>query len=168
MDTSILGINPGGAMDRFASQLANSLLGKDLNSPVIEIHFPCPQLLFEKETIICITGAAFTPTINNKNVSLNQPIAVNKNTELRFEKKLSGARCYIAFLHDLDIDMWMNSYSTNLVANAGGFKGRAFQKGDKLNFKYKAEFKIPLKRKRFFKLSWKATETILSKKKYGL
>ncbi len=159
-----LGINPGGAMDRFASQLANSLLGKDLNSPVIEIHFPGPQLLFEKETIICITGAAFTPTINNKNISLNQPIAVNKNTELRFEKKLSGARCYIAFLHDLDIDIWMNSYSTNLVAKAGGFKGRAFQKGDKLNFKYKAEFQISLKEKDFLKLSWKATETIQSKK----
>jgi antagonist of KipI len=69
-----LGINPGGAMDRFASQLANSLLGRDLNSPVIEIHFPGPKLFFEKETIICITGAAFTPTINNENIPLNQPM----------------------------------------------------------------------------------------------
>ena len=35
-----LGINPGGAMDRYAAQLAIALLGKDLNSPVIEMHFP--------------------------------------------------------------------------------------------------------------------------------
>ena len=40
-----LGINPGGAMDRFSAQLANALLGKDLNSPVIEIHFPASQII---------------------------------------------------------------------------------------------------------------------------
>jgi len=159
-----LGINPGSAMDRFSSQLANSLLGKDLNSPVLEIHFPGPQLLFEKETIICITGAAFTPTINNTNISLNQPIAVNKNTELRFKKKLSGARCYIAFLHDLEIDIWMNSYSTNLVAQAGGYKGRALQKGDVIDFKNNIDFNFLLNGKDCFKLPWKATETIQSKK----
>ena len=159
-----LGINPGGAMDRFASQLANSLLGKDLNSPVIEIHFPGPQLLFEKETIICITGADFTPCINKKNIAVNQPIAVNTNTGLRFEKKLSGARCYIAFLHDLDINIWMNSFSTNLIAKAGGFKGRALQKGDVLNFKNNIEFNFLLNGKDCFKLPWKATETIQSKK----
>jgi antagonist of KipI len=159
-----LGINPGGAMDRFASQLANALLGKNLNSPVIEIHFPGPQILFEKETIVCITGADFTPSINKKNISLNQPIAVNKNIEMRFEKKLSGARCYIAFLHDLDIDIWMNSYSTNLVAKAGGFNGRALQKGDILDFKKNIKCNFLLNGKDFLKLPWRATETIQSKK----
>jgi antagonist of KipI len=34
------GINPGGVMDGFAASLANALLGKDLNAPVIEMHFP--------------------------------------------------------------------------------------------------------------------------------
>ena len=49
-----LGINCNGAMDRFSMQLVNALLGKELDSPVLEIHFPASQILFEQETIICI------------------------------------------------------------------------------------------------------------------
>src|SRR6476620_10325007 len=37
-----LGINPGGAMDRFAASLANALLGKKPEAPVIEMHYPAP------------------------------------------------------------------------------------------------------------------------------
>ncbi|MDB5208334.1 MAG: biotin-dependent carboxyltransferase family protein, partial [Flavisolibacter sp.] len=37
------GINPGGAMDCFSAVLANALLGKELASPVIELHFPAAQ-----------------------------------------------------------------------------------------------------------------------------
>ena len=159
-----LGINPGGAMDRFSAQIANSLLGKELNAAVIEMHFPAAKILFDKETIICITGADFTPKINKKNIPLHQPVLVNKNTELRFEKKISGARCYLSLLPDIAMDKWLNSYSTNLVAQAGGYQGRALQKGDKLNFKNNAEFKNSLNQKDFLKLPWRATEIIQSKK----
>ncbi|MDB5222063.1 MAG: biotin-dependent carboxyltransferase family protein [Chitinophagaceae bacterium] len=158
-----LGINPGGAMDRFSSQSGNALLGKYLNSPVIEMHFPSPVILFEKETIICITGADFSPTINNKSIPVNQPIAINKNTRLHFEKKLSGACCYLAVLHDLDIDEWLDSYSTNLVAGTGGFNGRALKKRDVLNFKNNFEYKF-LEEKDFALLPWRATESLSLKK----
>ncbi|HUS01902.1 MAG TPA: biotin-dependent carboxyltransferase family protein [Chitinophagaceae bacterium] len=159
-----LGINPGGAMDRYAAQLANALLGKDLNSPVIEMHFPSCEILFKEETIICLTGADFTPTIERKKIPVNQPVAVNKNTALHFEKKIAGARCYLSLLHELDQDKWRNSYSTNIVANAGGFKGRALKKGDKLNFKNNFKFKYLLEGNDLIVLSWKATGTIQSKK----
>ncbi|MBD0353529.1 MAG: hypothetical protein ICV65_20485, partial [Flavisolibacter sp.] len=59
-----LGINPNGAMDRFSAQLANVLLGKELAEPVLELHFPAAQIVFEKETILCITGGDFSPTLN--------------------------------------------------------------------------------------------------------
>lgn len=159
-----LGINPGGAMDRFSAQLGNALLGKYLNSPVIEIHFPSPVILFQKETIICITGADFSPMINQKKISIDQPIAVNKNSVLQFEKMRSGARCYLAVLHDLDLDKWLNSYSTNLVAGAGGFKGSNLKKGDILNFKNNFEYKYLAEEKDFVLLPWKAIETVPSKK----
>ena len=42
-----LGINSGGAMDKYSGQIANALLGKEFNSPVIEIHFPSSTILFE-------------------------------------------------------------------------------------------------------------------------
>ena len=156
-----LGINPGGAMDRFSAQLANALLGKDLTDAVIEMHFPAAQILFEKETIICITGADLSPTINKKKIPLNQPIAVSKKSELHFEKKISGACCYLSILHEPDIYKWLNSYSTNLVAAAGGFKGRALKKGDIINFKNDIEYNLPGKE---LPLQWKASGMVSLKK----
>jgi len=159
-----LGINPGGAMDNFSSQLSNALLGKDLNSPVIEMHFPAPAILFEKETIICITGADFSPTINQIKIPINQPIAVSKDSVLKFEKMRTGARCYLSVLQELDLDKWLNSYSTNLIAGAGGFKGMAIKKGDIINFKNNFEYKFLTEEKHFALLPWKAIETPTLKK----
>ena len=158
-----LGINPGGVMDRYASQLANALLGKGLQHPVIEIHFPSSKILFQKETIICVTGADFTPTINSKKFPINHPVAVNKNTELHFEKKLSGARCYLSILHHLDVNKWMNSCSTNLVAAAGGFKGRPLQKKDNINFKNNPGYKYLADGNEFALLPWTIETTVLKK-----
>jgi antagonist of KipI len=155
-----LGINCNGAMDRFSMQLANALLGKDLNAPVLEIHFPCSQILFEKEAIFCITGGDFHPTINGQPVPLHHPIAVNKKTVLRFEKLQSGARCYISFFNELKLEKWMNSYSTNLKAGAGGYKGRNLLKDDILLFNNGLNISNLLHGADFTVLPWKASDVV--------
>ena len=129
------GINPNGAMDPYSAQLANALLGKDLNSPVIEFHFPSGQLQFLEPSIICITGADFSPVINGKPVPLNHPILVQKDLVLQFTRRRLGMRCYVSFFPDLEVDTWMNSYSTNIVCGSGGFSGRGILKGDQINTK---------------------------------
>ena len=48
------GINPGGAMDAYAAQVANMLVGNCANEAVIEMHFPGPQILFNQNTLIAI------------------------------------------------------------------------------------------------------------------
>lgn len=155
-----LGINPSGAMDSFSSQLSNALLGKDLKSPVIELHFPSSQILFEKENIICICGADFLPTINNQPVPLHHPIAVNKNSILKFNKLQSGARCYLSLLNDFKIEKWNNSYSTNLKANAGGFNGRSLQTNDVIDCTEKLTVSHILKNRDSIVLPWKAQDTV--------
>jgi antagonist of KipI len=129
-----LGINPGGAMDPFAAGLANALLGKNLLSPVMELHFPAAQLQFSQPAIICLTGADFTPCINSREVPINQPIAVGENAVLSFAKKRSGARCYLSLYNKLQLEPWLNSYSTNLKAAAGGFRGRQLLRNDAIAF----------------------------------
>lgn len=128
-----LGINPGGAMDRFAAALANALLGKAADAPVLELHFPAAEILFQQKAIFCLAGADFTPCVNGIEIRRNQPVAVDQNTVLSFRKHCSGARCYLAVLNDLQIAPWLNSYSTNLKAGAGGFEGRALQRGDEIS-----------------------------------
>ena len=47
-----LGINPGGAMDRVALAVANSLVGNDIYEAAIELHFPASAFLFETDVMI--------------------------------------------------------------------------------------------------------------------
>ena len=127
-----LGINCGGAMDRYAAQVANMLVGNDVHEAVMELHFPGPQILFEQNALISITGADFTPTLNDEPLPLWQPLLIRKNTILHFPRHAHGARCYIAIHGGFCIEPWLNSYSTNLKAGTGGFHGRKFEKGDEL------------------------------------
>jgi antagonist of KipI len=129
------GINPTGAMDTYASRLANMLVGNCPTEAVIEIHFPGAQILFEQNAMITITGADFTPTLNDVPMPLWQPIVVRKNTVLHFPRHQYGARCYLAIHGGLNICQWMDSFSTNLKAGSGGYKGRRLEKGDELSFK---------------------------------
>ena len=124
------GISPAGAMDRYASQVANVLVGNCQSEAVIETHFPGPQILFEQNALISLTGADFSPMVNDQPVPLWHPVIVRKNTVLHFPKFSGGARCYLSIHGGLHIEKWLNSYSTNLRANAGGVSGRALRKGD--------------------------------------
>ena len=129
-----LGINPGAVMDRFSAALANALLGKELVSPVIEMHFPAAQILFEKACAVCLTGADFSALINEKPAPLNQPFLVTEQSLLTFKGLAKGARCYLSVLNDFVLEKWLNSYGTNLKAGAGGFRGRKLEKGDWIEF----------------------------------
>jgi antagonist of KipI len=128
-----LGINVGGVMDRFSAGLANALLGKDLAAPLLELHYPASVIQFSKSTVICLAGANFTPTINDEPVALNQPLFVPRESTLRFTGVREGSWCYLAVLNDLKLEPWLGSYSTNLRAEAGGFKGRKLKAGDVLS-----------------------------------
>ncbi|HXB44931.1 MAG TPA: biotin-dependent carboxyltransferase family protein [Puia sp.] len=129
------GINPGGAMDRYASQVANILVGNKVDQALIEIHFPGPQILINQNALIAITGADFSPMLNEQVLALWQPMVVRKNTLLQFPKLKSGSVCYIGVHGGFCIDQWLGSRSTNLKAGAGGFLGRQLKKGDELYFK---------------------------------
>jgi len=129
------GINPGGVMDSFAAQVANMLVGNCLPEAVIEIHFPGPQILFEQNALISITGGDFSPILNDEPIPSWQPVVVRKNTLLQFNKLNSGARVYLAVHGGFAIPKWFESYSTNIKAEAGGLEGRKLKKGDELFFR---------------------------------
>jgi antagonist of KipI len=128
------GIGSGGAMDRYAAEVGNLLVGNCKREAVIEVHFPGPQILFEQNTLIAITGADFSPTVNDELIPRWQPVVARKNTILHFPSLVQGARCYISVHGGFCIQKWLNSYSTNLKACAGGWQGQPLKKGDELPF----------------------------------
>lgn len=151
-----LGINPGGAMDRFAAQAVNMLVGNSIEEPVIEIHFPSSTFLFEQEIMIAVGGGDFSPTINGEAIPLWQPVITSKNSVLQFQKWKQGARCYLAIREKLIISKWLGSYSTHAKAASGGFNGRSLQKNDSLHFKEKNQYPFFPRNNDVLILPWKA------------
>lgn len=91
-----LGVNPSGAMDRFSTRLLNIALQNDENQPILEIHFPAPEILFEEDATIIIGGADFSPTIDNQSIANWKTIFVNAGSILKFKKIITGSRAYLA------------------------------------------------------------------------
>ncbi|WP_281241340.1 hypothetical protein [Alkalibacterium thalassium] len=61
---------------------------------------------------------------------------VNKGDELKTGPIMVGIFSYIAFAGGLDIQKVMDSYSTSTRFNIGGYRGRAIEEGDYINFKH--------------------------------
>lgn len=144
-----LGINRNGPMDRLSAGLANALLGRKSSSVVIEMSFPAPSILFERSTVICISGADFSAELEDETIPLNTPVFIAAGSILSFKKHVTGSWCYLALFHDLFLENWMGSYSTNTRINAGGYKGRRLRKNDIVLFedpglKFIAQGSMPL------------------------
>jgi antagonist of KipI len=153
------GINPTGTMDKYAAALANNLVCNNENEAVIEIHFPGATILFEQTAMIAITGADFNATINGKFIPINHPVIVNTNETLQFNSLKNKNRCYLAIKGGIKLNKWLNSYSTNLKAEAGGFYGRRLLKDDVIEINEDIA-DIKLNEEDAFKvLPWQANET---------
>ncbi|MBW0176706.1 biotin-dependent carboxyltransferase family protein [Sediminibacterium sp.] len=116
-----LGINPTGVMDFVSMRLANALAGNEEQEPVIEMHWPAPVIRFETDTCFAISGAAVIARIDQQTeIPVNRTVFVKAGSQLSFEKKLSGARIYLAVQNGFNLTPWLNSNSTHLQLNHGG------------------------------------------------
>ena len=128
------GINPNGAMDQTAVRLINALLSTNGNAPVLEMHFPAPEILFEESAEFAIGGADFSARLNDKNIENWKPFFAEKGSTLKFSEKVFGNRAYLSIRGGFMIDDWLGSASTNLKSKIGGFNGRKLQNGDRIFF----------------------------------
>lgn len=151
-----LGINPTGAMDKYAAKLANIIAGNDQDEAVIEMHFPSSVFLFEQPMLVVVAGADFFPTINGEPISICQPVIVNKNSVMQFHEPKKGARAYLAVNGGFEVPKWMNSHSTNLKAKAGGYLGRILQKDDEIILNPVYDFRTLIVDKEMIVLPWQA------------
>jgi biotin-dependent carboxylase-like uncharacterized protein len=108
-----LGLNTGGVMDQFSYRVLNILLGNPHEYPVIEMHFPAPEIKFEEEVQFALYGADFDAHLNNKGI-LNGKIHQAKAGDiLQFKIRYTGQRCYFGIRGKIEADNWLNSYSQN-------------------------------------------------------
>jgi len=127
------GVIVSGAMDTYAMRISNILVGNEENEGVLEITLIGPSLKLEKGTLFAITGGDISPTISGKKVPKGRPIYLNNDSILKFGPCKSGCRSYLAVAGGFEVLKVMESKSTYLRAEFGGFKGRALQKDDILS-----------------------------------
>src|SRR5260221_8030067 len=71
-----LGIPLSGALDQFALQLANQLVGNDEGAAVLEATLLGPELVFRQAAIIAVTGAEATPKVNGHARPRNESLSL--------------------------------------------------------------------------------------------
>ena len=124
------GVQPGGAMDRFAHSAANLLLGNERSAASLECTLSGPHLVAERACLVAITGADFELQVNGRPARMWAGVFLRAGDELTFARRRSGARAYIAVAGGVAADRWLGSLSTNVMAARGGTHGRALIAGD--------------------------------------
>ena len=126
------GIPVAGAMDHFAATVANRLVGNPDPAAALELTLKGPELQFDRDAIIAITGADLSPTISGSNVPLWECIEVPRHSRLTFGQRRAGARSYLAIAGGFDVPLVLASRSTHCSSGTGGVQGRAIKEGDVL------------------------------------
>ena len=127
-----VGIPLSGALDQYSFRAANLLLGNDENAAVLECTLLGPELEFQRDAVIAVTGAEMTPKLNGVPAPRNEAIAVKAGTVVSFDFMRTGARAYVAAAGGIDVPMVLGSRSTYGLGAFGGFQGRKLQAGDVL------------------------------------
>lgn len=105
------GVPISGVMDRYSAGLANSILGNDKNAAVIECVGFGLRLKFLQATVICITGANMSATLNSKPIKNNTAITVKESDELAFGALIYGCRSYVSVFGGFQTETVMESRS---------------------------------------------------------
>lgn len=127
-----LGVSLGGAMDSLALRLGNLLLGNAEGAAGIEIQtFPF-SLEFTDAGAFALTGADCHAQLDDRPLLPCWVHPVRAGQRLTLERPVRGARAYLCVGGGVDVPLVLNSRSTALRGNFGGFGGRSLQAGDQL------------------------------------
>ncbi|WBW49871.1 biotin-dependent carboxyltransferase family protein [Peptoniphilus equinus] len=135
------GISQAGVMDEYNYELANALVGNDVNEAVLETTFVGPTLEFEDDLTIAITGANMQPKLDGEAIENYQSYEVKAGQKLSFGKLKEGLRGYIAFGGTFGVEEVNGSKSTLLKSQLGGFEGRALKSRDVIEIHDPVPFK---------------------------
>ncbi len=126
-----LGMAAAGALDNLALQLGNVLVGNERGEAGLEIAGGYCQFEMTQDGVIAITGADMEPTLNGEKVGMWEAVEVKTGDILAFSHfGKAGFRAYICVSGGIDVPVYLESKSTCLFGNYGGFEGRKLKDGD--------------------------------------
>jgi antagonist of KipI len=130
------GVPVGGPMDPFSMRFANLVVGNDADEASFEVTLAGPELRFNEDAQIVISGAELSPAIVAGElvspVLRMRPTSIAAGSVLRFGERKALARAYIAIRGGIDASVVLGSRSTSLQAAFPGLAGRRLRVGDVL------------------------------------
>ena len=130
------GIPVCGALDSVSLRIANILVGNLDHLAGLEVTAIGPTLRFASDTTIAVVGADLEPTLDGIPIPAWESVNAAAGSELRFGTPRDGLRAYLAIAGGIDVPLVMNSRSTDIKGEFGGFRGRALMPGDILSAGY--------------------------------
>jgi len=119
-------------MDPFSHRLANALVGNPRHAATLEVALLGPEIEFDDERVVAVTGAEFALTVDNGVAPYEQPFVVSAKSRLHFGARSRGARAYLAVDGGFDVPLVLGSRATHVFSGMGGWMGRALQRGDRV------------------------------------
>lgn len=126
------GVPVAGPMDPFSHRVANALVGNDRSAATLEATLVGPELRFDDERGVAVTGAEFDLRVDGRSVRVGTAFVASAGASLAFGERRRGARAYVAIEGGIAVPPVLGSRATHLVSAMGGLGGRALQAGDEL------------------------------------
>jgi biotin-dependent carboxylase-like uncharacterized protein len=123
---------PAGAMDQFAHQVANALVGNPGALATFEAALMGPTLTAQADVSVAVTGASVDVFVDDVEQPGWTALSLRAGQVLRLGMMRHGARAYIAFSGGIDVPVVMGSRSTYMLTATGGHEGRPLRAGDVL------------------------------------
>ena len=127
-----LGVPVSGPMDTASHRLANALLGNLPDAATLEATIIGPELRFEQDATIAITGADLQPMLEGTPLVMGSVVRCAAGSVLRFGNRRAGARAYVAVDGGIGVPPVLGSRATHVMSGLGGVAGRALRGGDRV------------------------------------
>ena len=132
-----IGIPSSGAMDTRNFQLSNSILGNNINNPVIEFAYQGPLIKFHGDKInFVITGDVIFKIIKGKNEISGicyETYSIEDGDIIDIISTNKSVYGYLAISGDFDLKLQWGSCSINTKANIGSNNGKKIVSGQNFN-----------------------------------
>lgn len=127
------GVPDGGAMDKYALQAANMLVGNEPGAAGLEVTNAGLALRVLTPMVVAVAGADLGLQVNGLPAPMWTVLSIDVDDVIHFSTRRLGVRAYLAVAGGVDVPAVMGSRSTYVPARIGGFEGRALRKGDRLS-----------------------------------
>jgi antagonist of KipI len=126
------GVPVAGPMDPYSHRAANALVGNHPRAATLEVTLFGPELGFEDDRLIVVTGAEFELRVNGRSVPTNVPCVAPAGSSLAFGPRIRGARAYVGVEGGFEPPLVFGSRATHVAVGMGGLGGRTLKAGDRL------------------------------------